>query len=54
MHAHLVKVVKFLMSPKDHQIQGNDPIYELLSDVVVSIRSTIVIIDQFMCFKVLI
>jgi hypothetical protein len=30
MHAHLVRAVKFLMPPKDHWVQGNDPIYELL------------------------
>lgn len=38
MHAHLVRVVNFLMPPKDHQVQGNDPIYELHSDAAIGIR----------------
>jgi hypothetical protein len=45
MHAHLIRVVKCLMPPKDHQIQGNHPIYELPSDVVVSIKLAIATLE---------
>jgi len=28
--AHLIKIIKFPMTPLDHWVKGNDPIYKLL------------------------
>jgi hypothetical protein len=41
MYSHLVRVVKFLMPPKNHRVNGNDVVYELPEDVVQSINEVV-------------
>ncbi len=41
VYSHLVRVVKFLMPPKNHYVNGNDVVYELSKDVVQSINEVI-------------
>jgi hypothetical protein len=41
MYSHLVKVVKFLMPPRNHCVSGNDVICELLEGVLQSINEIV-------------
>jgi len=41
MHVHLVWTMKFLMPPKDHRVNGNDGVYELIGDTLSNIKSII-------------
>ncbi len=46
LHVHLVQVLKFLMPPKDSKVSGNDGVYELTRDILLSIRSMIVFLED--------
>ncbi len=46
MYVHLVKAIKFFMPPKNHRVFGNDAIFELPPNVVTSIHSAIVLLDD--------
>jgi hypothetical protein len=37
LYSHLMKVVKFLMPPKDYYVFGNDALFELPNDATVGI-----------------
>jgi hypothetical protein len=41
LYSHLVKAIKFLMPPKNYQVNGNDPIYELLGEILRNINEVI-------------
>ncbi len=46
LHVHLVQVVKFLMPPKDHRVNGNDGEYELTWDILLGIKSVIASLED--------
>ncbi len=46
MHDRLVRVVKFLMPPKDHRVSGNDGVYELTRDTLSNIISMIASLED--------
>jgi len=41
VYSHLVRVVKFMMSPKNHHVNGNDAMYELSENVLQNINEVI-------------
>ncbi len=40
-YSHLVRAVKFLMPLRNHRINGNDVVYELLEDILQGINEVI-------------
>jgi hypothetical protein len=45
VYSHLVGVGKFLMPPKNHRVNGNDVVYELLEDILQGINEVIVSLE---------
>jgi hypothetical protein len=46
MHVHLVHAMELLMPPKDHMVNGNDNVYELIQDILSNIRSLIASLED--------
>ncbi len=45
-HSHLVRVIKFLMSPKDCRVSGNSSMYELSDHTLTSIQLVITTLEE--------
>lgn len=41
VNSHLVRVVKFLMPPRNHWVSGSDVVYELPKDILQGINEVI-------------
>ncbi len=41
VYSHLVRVVKFMMPPTNHHVNGNDAMYELSQNVLQNINEVI-------------